>query len=115
MAARRGRAKLTNREFIYRSAFELGRHIIGYEVQKVLALVDQQRRAQPPIGEHGLAYLAMGKGGRSALYASAPSIGGSMRFALAVISTIGTIFGGSRSTAIYLACSSSSAMPRSLR
>ncbi len=35
-----GRAELTNREFIYRPAFELGRHIIGYEVQKVLAAVD---------------------------------------------------------------------------
>ena len=40
MAARNGRARLTNREFLYRSAFELGRHLIGYEVQKVLALVD---------------------------------------------------------------------------
>ena len=29
--------KITNREFVYRSAFELGRHVIGYEVQKVLA------------------------------------------------------------------------------
>ena len=36
VAARNGRAKLTNREFIYRSAFELGRHLIGYEVQKIL-------------------------------------------------------------------------------
>ena len=31
---------LTNREFLYRSAFELGRHLIGYEVHKVLAAVD---------------------------------------------------------------------------
>src|SRR5262249_30522264 len=29
-----------HREWIYRQAFELGRHIIGYEVQKVLAGVD---------------------------------------------------------------------------
>jgi hypothetical protein len=29
-----------HREWIYRPAFELGRHIIGYEVQKILALVD---------------------------------------------------------------------------
>ncbi len=29
-----------HREWIYRQAFELGRHIIGYEVQKVLAAVD---------------------------------------------------------------------------
>ncbi len=40
---RNGRARLTNREFLYRPAFELGRHIIGYEVQKVLALVDWSR------------------------------------------------------------------------
>ncbi len=35
--------RLTNqphREFIYRMAYEMGRHIIGYEVQKVLAAVD---------------------------------------------------------------------------
>jgi dienelactone hydrolase len=35
--------RLTNqphREWIYRQAFELGRHVIGYEVQKVLAAVD---------------------------------------------------------------------------
>jgi len=41
-----GNAKLkrfTNqphREWIYRQAFEMGRHIIGYEVQKVLAAID---------------------------------------------------------------------------
>ena len=32
---------LSHREFIYRQAFEMGRHVIGYEVQKVLAAVDQ--------------------------------------------------------------------------
>ena len=34
---------LTNqphREFIYRAAFQVGRHIIGYEVQKILSVVD---------------------------------------------------------------------------
>jgi len=40
-----GRAtNLSHREFIYRQAFELGRHVIGYEVQKVLAAVDQFER-----------------------------------------------------------------------
>jgi hypothetical protein len=29
-----------HREYVWRMAFELGRHIIGYEVQRVLALVD---------------------------------------------------------------------------
>lgn len=37
---RNDRAILTNREYIYRSAFELGRHVIGYDLQKVLGLVD---------------------------------------------------------------------------
>jgi dienelactone hydrolase len=32
--------KIDRREFLYRSAYELGRHIIGYEVGKVLAAVD---------------------------------------------------------------------------
>src|SRR5258705_6749855 len=35
--------KFTNqphREWIYRQAFEMGRHVIGYEVQKILAAVD---------------------------------------------------------------------------
>jgi dienelactone hydrolase len=36
--AKRG-AGLSNREF-YRPSFELGRHIVGYEIQKVLAGVD---------------------------------------------------------------------------
>ena len=48
VAARNGRARLTNREFVYRSAFELGRHLIGYEVQKVLALVDLATRRRIP-------------------------------------------------------------------
>ena len=37
----------SHREWIYRQAFHMGRHIIGYEVQKVLAAVDwfkKQRR-----------------------------------------------------------------------
>ena len=51
--------RMTNqphREFIYRMAFELGRHIIGYEVQKILALVDWMSRAEnpQPIGVIGL-------------------------------------------------------------
>lgn len=32
--------KQPHREFIYRPAFEMGRHVIGYEVQKVLAAID---------------------------------------------------------------------------
>lgn len=65
--ARNGRAKMTDREFIYRSAFELGRHIIGYEVQAVLAGVDWlAAESKTPIG-----VLGSGEGGMIALYAAA--------------------------------------------
>ena len=45
--ARNKRAKMTNREFLYRPAFELGRHLIGYEVQKILAGVDWFTSREP--------------------------------------------------------------------
>ena len=64
-----GRSHLTAREFLYRSAFELGRHLIGYEVQKVLAAVDwcdRNREGQTKIGVFGY-----GEGGELALYAGA--------------------------------------------
>ena len=60
--------RMTNqphREFIYRMAYEMGRHIIGYEVQKVLAgggLVCQEKD-HPPIGVFGY-----GEGGLVAFY-----------------------------------------------
>jgi len=62
--------KLTNRELLYRSAFEMGRHLIGYEVQKVLAAVDWFARDagkdEPKIG-----VIGWGEGGLVALYAAA--------------------------------------------
>jgi hypothetical protein len=42
---------LPHREWIYRQSFEVGRHIIGYEVQKILAAVDWfefERTNKPP-------------------------------------------------------------------
>ena len=57
---------LTNREFLYRSAFEMGRHVIGYEVQKVLAAVDWFAKKDSKIGVMG-----WGEGGLIALYAGA--------------------------------------------
>jgi dienelactone hydrolase len=59
---------LSNREFLYRSAYELGRHLIGYEVQKVLAGVDwfHKTRGGPLIG-----VIGYGEGGMLALYAGA--------------------------------------------
>ena len=58
----------THREFVYRMAFQMGRHIIGYEVQKVLAAVDWFSRSQPagPIG-----VIGYGEGGLLALYSAA--------------------------------------------
>ncbi|HZT41275.1 MAG TPA: dienelactone hydrolase family protein [Chthonomonadaceae bacterium] len=68
---------LTNqphREFLYRAAYEMGRHILGYEVQKVLAAVDwfATRRAaasQSPISSIGV--IGYGEGGLIAFYAAA--------------------------------------------
>src|SRR5687768_16726158 len=62
---------LPHREWIYRQAYEMGRHIIGYEVQKVLAAVDwltQENKRGPavPIGVAGYA-----EGGLIAFYSSA--------------------------------------------
>lgn len=44
-----------NREFIYRMAYQVGRHMIGYEVQKVLAAVDWFEKSAPsrPVGVIG--------------------------------------------------------------
>ncbi|MEI6503486.1 MAG: dienelactone hydrolase family protein, partial [Armatimonadota bacterium] len=57
-----------HREFIYRAAFEMGRHIIGYEVQKVLAAADWllAGKNKLPVGVMGY-----GEGGLLALYAAA--------------------------------------------
>ncbi len=65
-----GRANLTNREFVYRPAFELGRHIIGYELQKVLAGVDWFARDAGD-KEAKIGVIGYGEGGMLSLYASA--------------------------------------------
>lgn len=67
-----GRARLTAREFLYRPAFELGRHLIGYEIQKVLAAVDwfSQAGVAPPAGGR-IGVIGWGEGGLLALYAGA--------------------------------------------
>ena len=66
------RVRYTNqphREFIYRMAFELGRHVIGYEVQKVQAAID----ALGPIGKTSLplGVIGIGEGGLLALHSAA--------------------------------------------
>ncbi|GHU37174.1 hypothetical protein FACS1894105_08790 [Clostridia bacterium] len=58
---------LTNREYVYRPAFQLGRHIIGYEVQEVLALVDWLKKTPESV----VTVSGQGDGGLIALYAAA--------------------------------------------
>jgi dienelactone hydrolase len=59
----------THREFVYRPAFEMGRHIIGYEVQKVLAAVDFFHTE--PRGGRATGVIGYGEGGLVALYTAA--------------------------------------------
>jgi dienelactone hydrolase len=57
-----------HREFIYRAAYELGRHIIGYEVQKVLAGVDWLKSYG---GGRPVGVIGYGEGGLIAFHAAA--------------------------------------------
>jgi hypothetical protein len=57
--------KLTNREWLYRSAFELGRGLVGYEVQKVLACVDWFDKESKGAAKIGV--IGWGEGGLVAL------------------------------------------------
>jgi dienelactone hydrolase len=58
-----------HREWIYRQAFHMGRHVIGYEVQKVLAVVDWIKQRRGPASKVGVAGYA--EGGLIAFYAAA--------------------------------------------
>lgn len=70
MEPRGGRAVLSTREYLYRSAYELGRHLIGYEIQKISAGLDWFEQAA---GEHPapIGVVGWGEGGMLALYAAA--------------------------------------------
>ena len=59
---------LPHREFIYRMSYEMGRHVIGYEIQKVLAAIDWfcLEKDHPPVGVYGY-----GEGGLLAFYTGA--------------------------------------------
>ena len=61
--------QLTNREWLYRPAFELGRGMVGYEVQKVLAAVEWMARDGDESANIGV--FGWGEGGLIALYAGA--------------------------------------------
>ncbi|MCX6380046.1 MAG: dienelactone hydrolase family protein [Armatimonadetes bacterium] len=61
-------SKLNYREFLYRSAFELGRQLVGYEVQKILAGIDWFAKAKDSVK---IGVMGWGDGGMLALYAGA--------------------------------------------
>lgn len=61
------KTNVPHREWIYRQSYELGRHIIGYEVQKMLSLVDYFE-TQPKLP---LLVAGLGEGGLLALYSGA--------------------------------------------
>jgi len=73
-----GGTRATNqphREFVYRHAYELGRHVVGYEVQKVLALVDWFYTVGDTdtltVADTQIGVVGYGEGGLIALYAAA--------------------------------------------
>lgn len=63
------RADYTPREWIYRQAFHMGRHIIGYEIQRVMAGVDWMETRREDRGPIGI--VGYGEGGLIALHSAA--------------------------------------------
>jgi dienelactone hydrolase len=61
------RSDQTHREWIYRQAFHMGRHVIGYEVQIALSAVDWFEQ----LGGTRIGVSGYGEGGLIALYAAA--------------------------------------------
>lgn len=62
----------THREWVYRSAFEVGRHVIGYEVQKVLAAVDALEQFNKSMSSKlPICVAGVGEGGLLALSSAA--------------------------------------------
>ena len=67
---RGGRVELSDREYVYRSSFELGRHPIGYDLERVLACaiwISNNVGCRMPLVD----YVGVGDGGQLALYAGA--------------------------------------------
>ncbi|MBL67809.1 MAG: hypothetical protein CMO74_05055 [Verrucomicrobiales bacterium] len=61
-----------HREWIYRQAYQMGRHIIGYEVQKILSLIDWFAHENSLIPEPvPMGVVGQGEGGLIAFYAAA--------------------------------------------
>ena len=67
----RRNATLTHREFLYRPAFELGRQLLGYEVQMVLAAVDMLKQEDLDAPNRPIGVVGYGEGGFIALAAAA--------------------------------------------
>lgn len=63
------RADYSQREWIYRQAFHMGRHLIGYEIQRALAAVDWFASRDDVDSKIGI--LGYGEGGLIALHAAA--------------------------------------------
>ncbi len=60
-----------HREFVYRQAFEMGRHVIGYEVEKIEAAIDALEAMSPKTATQPLVVLGVGEGCLLALYTAA--------------------------------------------
>ena len=62
-----------HREWIYRQAFEMGRHVIGYEVQAVLAVIDwfEYLHKLPDGQAKPIGVIGYNEGGQTAFYAGA--------------------------------------------
>jgi len=58
-----------HREWVYRQAFEMGRHVIGYEVEKVLAAAEWLKRTAG--ADEEVLAAGYGEGGLIAFYAAA--------------------------------------------
>lgn len=69
-----------HREWIHRQAYMMGRHIIGYEVQKVLAAVDWYLQLRDEGQSRRVGVAGYGEGGMIAMYAAAvdPRIDGAL-------------------------------------
>ena len=64
------RTNQPHREYVYRPAYQMGRQVIGYEIQKVLAAVDWFEREHPN-GQAKIGVFGFGEGGLLAFYSAA--------------------------------------------
>lgn len=65
---------LTQREWIHRQAYMMGRHVIGFEVQKISAAIDwwiKHRAADAKLAKSKVGVAGYGEGGLLAFYAAA--------------------------------------------